>query len=164
LHQGGEQTSYAGPTQSAAAGPSGAIAQIVRRLDSAVDVVVSGHAHKFSNAFVTNAEGHRILVTQAFSAGTAFSDIELVLDPVTPDVVQRPAAVITTFADEGPGLHPDAKVAALVESAEQRVAPRVGQLVGSLGRDLSRMPNAAGESPLGNLIADAQRAAMHSDI
>jgi 5'-nucleotidase len=164
LHQGGRQTSYAGPTQLRVTGPGGAIAEIVKRLDSAIDVVVSGHAHAFTNAFIDNAAGKRILVTQAFSASTAYGDIELTIDPRTRDVVESSAAVITTFADEGPGLHPDQRVAALVKTAEDRVAARVQQVVGSAPHALSRTPNAAGESALGNLLADAQRAAMQSDI
>jgi len=35
--------------------PSGPIADIVKRLDSEVDVVVSGHAHGFTNALVPNS-------------------------------------------------------------------------------------------------------------
>ena len=80
IHQGGSQTAFAGSAPPIAIGPGGAIAEIVRRLDGAVDVVVSGHAHAFTNAFLHNAAGQSILVTQAFSAGTAYADIELTLD------------------------------------------------------------------------------------
>lgn len=164
IHQGGPQTSYVGPTNPGAAGPSGAIASIVSRLDSAVDVVVSGHAHSFTNAFMSNSAGKQILVTQAFSASTAYGDIELTIDPYTRDVVERSAAIVTTFADVGAGLTPNSKVAALVLAAETRVAPLVNQVIGTAAADITRTQNAAGESALGDLIADAQRADTGTDF
>jgi 5'-nucleotidase len=164
VHQGGPQTSYTGPTSPDAAGPGGAIAQIVQGLDGAVDVVISGHAHSFTNAYMQNASGDSILVTQAFSASTAYGDIELALDPYTGDVVESSAAIVTTWADEGPGLTPVAEVAALTKAAEDAVAPLIRQVVGVAARDLTRAAGTAGESTLGNLIADAQRAAMATDF
>jgi hypothetical protein len=38
---------------------------------------VSGHAHGFTNAPVANNNGKQILLTQAFSASTAYDDIDL---------------------------------------------------------------------------------------
>jgi 5'-nucleotidase len=49
-------------------------------------------------------------------------------------------------------------VAELVAAADARVAPLVNQVVGVASTALTRTENAAGESALGNLIADAQRA------
>ena len=136
----------------------------MRRLDGAVDVVVSGHAHAFTNAFLHNAGGQSILVTQAFSAGTAYADIELTLDAKTGDVVERSSAVVTTFADSGPGLTPDQETAALVKAAELKVEPLVTRPVGVAARALTRETSRAGESALGNLVADAQRHALKTDF
>ena len=84
----------------------------MRRLDDEVDLVVSGHAHSFTNALVENANGVPILVTQAFSASTAYGDIDLAIDPRSGDIVQKSARILTTWADAGPGLSPDPEVAA----------------------------------------------------
>ena len=164
IHQGGRQTSYTGPTRDGGAIDGPAVNDIVTRLDSAVDVVVSGHAHAFSNALIENRAGHPILVAQAFSASTAFDDIELSIDPVTGDVVAKSGSIVTTWADVGPGLMPDPDVAALVALAEDTVAPLVNQVIGETESALSRTQNLAGESALGNLIADAQRSAMGTDF
>lgn len=164
IHQGGSQPSYQGGTNPTSTGPGGEIADIISRLDDAVDVVVSGHAHSFTNALMKTRSGHEILVTQAFSASTAYSDIELVIDRATRDVVAKSAAIVTTFADAGPGLHPEADVADLVARAEQAVAPLVMREVGTAAADITRTQNAAGESALGNLIADAQRASVGAQI
>ena len=84
IHQGGFQTSYNGPTNPTATLSSGPeILDIVNRLDDEIDVVVSGHTHAFTNALIPNAHGKPILVTQAFSASTAYDDIDLLIDPVT---------------------------------------------------------------------------------
>jgi 5'-nucleotidase len=122
-----------------------------------VDVVISGHTHAFSNALIANSNGTPILVTQSFSASTAYSDIDLAISRRTHDVVEKSASVVTTWADEGPGLTPDPAAAALTASAEQVVAPLVNRVVGTTPNDITRAENPAGESALGNLIADAQR-------
>src|SRR5690606_4004743 len=122
-----------------------------------VDVVISGHAHGFTNALVPNANGKPILVTQAFSAGTAYADIDLVVSRRSRDVVEKSAAVLTTWADQGAGLSPDPDVAALVAQADARVEPLVARVVGLAQTALTRTETSAGESALGNLIADAQR-------
>ena len=164
LHQGGQQTSYNGPTNPEADAVEGPVVDIIERLDDEVDVVISGHAHGFTNALVPNANGKPILVTQAFSAGTAYADIDLVVSRRSHDVVEKSAAVLTTWADQGAGLSPDPDVAALVAQADARVEPLVARVVGLAQTDLTRTETSAGESALGNLIADAQRVATDAQI
>ena len=130
LHQGGQQTSYNGPTNAEADTVVGPVVDIVKRLDDEVDVVISGHAHGFTNALLPNANGKPILVTQAFSAGTAYADIELLVSRRSRDVVEKSAAILTTWGDQGAGLTPDPQVAALVAQADARVEPLVAQVVG----------------------------------
>lgn len=164
LHQGGRQATYQGPTQPNGAVVDGNINDIVSRLDDEIDVVVSGHAHSFTNALLNNRNGKSILVTQAFSSGTAYADIDLVVSHNTKDVVAKSAVIVTTFADEGPGLTPVAEVARLTTAAEEAVAPLVNQVIGNAATDMTRVESSAGESALGNLIADAQRVAMGTDF
>lgn len=165
IHQGGSQTSYTGPTKTDGTTVNGSdIQRILARLDDEIDVVVSGHSHSFTNALVKNAHGHDILVTQAFSYGTAYDDIDLYVDPVSHDVVAKSAQVVTTYSDAGPGLRPDPVVTTLVTAAQARVAPLVTRVVGSTDLALTQTENAAGESLLGDLIADAQREAMGTDF
>jgi 5'-nucleotidase len=157
IHQGIRQNSYEGPTDPSVQNLSGPLVDIVRRLDDEVDVVISGHAHGFTNALLQNGNGKPILVTQAFSASTAYGDIDLSISRRSGDVVEKSAAIITTWGDAGPGLAPDVKVAELVAAADARVAPLVNRIVGVASGAVTRSENAAGESALGNLIADTQR-------
>ena len=92
--------------------------------------MVSGHTHAFTNALIPNAHGKPILVTQAFSASTAYDDIDLLIDPVSKDVVGKTAQIVTTFGDAGPGLTPAADAQAIADAAFTRVAPLITQVFG----------------------------------
>jgi 5'-nucleotidase len=164
IHQGSSQASYTGETDAGAGPVGGAIADIINRLNDDVDVVVSGHSHTFTNTIMKNQNGAPILVTQAFSASTAFAKIDLTIDRGTHDVVSKTASVMTTWGDEGPGLTPDAAAAKITADAEAKVAPLVNQIVGVAATAITRTQTPAGESAMGDLIADAQLAAMGTDF
>jgi len=82
------------------------------------------------------------------------------VDRSTGDVADSRAVVQTTWADEGPGSVPDRASAALQAAAEAKVAPLVGRVVATAGEPFPRSTNPAGESRLGDLVADAHRAAV----
>ncbi len=163
LHQGGRQEAYEGSTRPADE-VAGAIKRVVWRLDDEVDVVISGHTHCFTNALIKNERGKDILVTQSWSAGRGFADIRLQIDRQTRDVASKSATLITAWADTGPGLTPDPQAAQLMQAAEQKVAPLTRRKVAIAARDITKEPNPAGESALGNLIADAQRKTLCTDF
>lgn len=164
IHQGAAQPAYEGPTRSDLPPPEGEIVDIVKALSPAVDVVISGHAHAFTNTLIETGKGSPVLLTQALSAGMAFAAIELTIDGATHDVVAKQARVIVTYADQGPGLRPAADVAALVARAEVEVEEKVSTVVGYAPLALRADPSPAGESALGNLIADAQRRAVQAEL
>lgn len=164
IHQGGFQPSYSGPTDAAAPALSGEIKAIVDNLSDDIDVVVSGHTHAFTNTILMNRNGKAMLVTQSFSSGTAFGQVDLEIDRKSRDVVGMTGEIITTWADEGPGLVPEPAVRAMVEKAEAVVAPLVDRIVGTADTAIPKAQNGAGESALGNLIADAQRASVGADF
>jgi 5'-nucleotidase len=142
----------------------GPLRRIVAQLDPDIDVVISGHTHHFTDALFPDRMDRPVLVTQAYAFGVAYADIDLSIDRVTRDVVAKSARIIPTWADAGPGLHPDARVAALTAAAERAVGPRIARVIAAVGEPITRRMTAAGESALGDLVADAQRAATHADI
>jgi len=159
LHQGGKQAPYPGPTRVEPGGADLAeVERIVGRLDEAVDVVVTGHDHSFTNAFLPNRGQKPVLVVQAFSKGTGYARVDLDLDRASGDVIKASAAVERTWGDAGPGLTPDSDAAALVAAATARVAPIISEVVGQAPVALRARGDAAGESELGDLVTDAQRA------
>jgi 5'-nucleotidase len=136
-------------------GISGPIVDIVRKFDRAVDVVISGHTHQ---AYVCAIDGR--LVTSGDKYGTIVTTIDLKLDPATRDVVSAKAdnVIVRTGA-----YAKDPEQTALLASYDKFAAPIANRLAGSITQTLSRTPNDAGESPLGDIVADAQLAATSAD-
>jgi 5'-nucleotidase len=134
---------------------AGPIVDIVKKLDRAVDVVISGHTHQ---AYVCNIDGR--LVTQADKFGTLVTAIDLKLDPATHDVISAKADNVIVRV----GAYPkDPDQTALLAAYDKVAAPIANRKAGVITDALSRVPNNAGESPLGDVIADAQLAATQSE-
>lgn len=147
IHQGGTPAGDYNECP-AIAGP---IVDIVKKFDKAVDVVVSGHTHQ---AYICEIDGR--LVTSGDKYGTLVTAIDLKLDPVSRDVISaRADNTIVRIAT----LEKDAGQSALLEAYDRLAAPLASRPAGSVTETLSRVPNNAGESPLGDIIADAQLAA-----
>ena len=142
----------------------GPLQRIVAQLDPGIDAVISGHTHNYTNALWPDRDGHPVLVVQAFSYGVAFGDVTLKIDPGSGRVIAKSARVQAAWADSGAGAHPDVRVARLTRAALAAVAPRVARVVGHSDQALTRSLSAAGESSLGDFVADAQRAALRADI
>jgi 5'-nucleotidase len=163
LHQGGKQRAYEGLTRPGN-NVSGAVKRILWNLDDEVDVVISGHTHAFTNALIPNKNGQEILVTQAWAYGRGYAGIKLAISRASKDVVSKTATIVTAWADAGAGLTPDPAVAEMVRAAEAKTAPLTQRQIAVAAGDIARSQNSAGESALGDLIADAQRKAMGSDF
>lgn len=163
LHEGGTQTPYDGPTR-ANGTVTGRVTQIIPRLDSDVDVVLSGHTHEFSNAYLTNAGKKPVLVTQAYMYSMGLADIDLTIDRASGEIIGKSAQIIPVYADQPPGTSPDPATSALLAADENIVAPVVNRFIGVAGEDIPHDQNPAGESALGDMVADAQRAAMKTDV
>jgi 5'-nucleotidase len=129
---------------------SGAIVDIVKKFDRAVDLVISGHTHQ---PYVCNIDGR--LVTSADKYGTLVTAIDVTLDVKTRDVIAAKADNVIVRSGQ---LAKDAEQTALIE-AYDRLVPIANRRAGSVTATLSRVPNNSGESVLGDIIADAQLAA-----
>jgi len=132
----------------------GPIVDIVRRLDRAVDVVISGHTHRAYNCRIDGR-----LLTSAGSHGRLLTEIDLELDARRGDVVSATARNHVVDADATPA---DAQQTALIEAYERLAEPLAQRIVAPLATPLSRRADATGESALGQLIADAQLAATRA--
>ncbi len=163
LHEGGNQTPYDGPTQ-ANGTVTGRVAQIVPRLDSDVDVVLSGHTHEFTNAYLKNAGDKPVLVTQAYMYSMGYADIDLSIDRASDDIVKKSAQIVPTYADQPPGTSPDPAASAFLAADEHVLAPVENRLIGVAATSITRDQTPAGESALGDLVVDGQRAAMNTDV
>lgn len=147
IHEGGFPTG--GPDECPAL--SGPVVPIVQALDRAVDVVISGHTHRAYNCRIDGR-----LVTSADRYGTVLSEIDLQLDRASGDVKEARAHNVIVRTDR---FARDAAMGELIAAWERLAAPLAQRVVGRLAAPLGREPNEAGESPLGQVVADAQLAA-----
>ncbi len=127
-------------------GISGPIVDIVNRLDDEVDVVISGHTHQAYNCVLDGK-----IVTSAASFGRLVTDVDLKLDTATGEVVSMSANNVIVTRDQKAPL-----LTALVDKYRALVAPLANRIVGLISGDITRDANAAGESALGDVIADSQ--------
>jgi 5'-nucleotidase len=147
IHEGGMPTGDYNECPSI----SGAIVDIVKKLDHAVDLVVSGHTHQ---AYICTIDGR--LVTSADKYGTIVTAIDVKLDPKTRDVISATANNHIVRLDT---LAKDTEQTALIASYQQVAGPIANRKSGVVTASLTREPTSAGESALGDVIADAQLAA-----
>jgi 5'-nucleotidase len=106
-----------------------------------------------------SAKIDRRLVTSGDKFGTLVTAIDVQLDPQTRDVISAKAN--NTIVRIG-ALPKDPEQTALIASYEKLAAPIANRRAGTIVTTLSRAPNAAGESLLGDVIADAQLAATRA--
>jgi len=134
------------------------IRAVVRGLDDAVDLVVSGHTHTGYNCRLPNSVGRTIPVTQASSFGRVLTDINLTVDTSTGDVVS--STVNNIIVDRaGAGITPNATIASIVNGYSGLVSPLANAVIGTITGPATNSANAAGEMGAGKLIADSQLAA-----
>jgi len=148
-HDGGSQSTSDGNA-------TGKIVKMAKMVDDEVDVMFSGHTHTYLNKVVDSK-----LLVQAYSYGTAFSDVDIKIDPDTRDIVEKKAKIVTVYQDS---IQPDPVIREMIKRYEAKIAPVVNKVVGTTANDISSKHNRNGESPLGNIIADSQRIAMKSDF
>ncbi len=146
IHEGGQQNPISSP-YNGCVGISGPIVDIVNNLDDAVDVVISGHTHQPYNCVIDNK-----IVTSAFSFGRLVTKIDLTLDLTTRDVVSMAADNRIVTRD----VPKDSRETALIGKYNAIAAPLANRVIGSITADITRTTNAAGESALGDVIADGQ--------
>jgi 5'-nucleotidase len=172
VHEGGAQTGAA-PGVSDCTGFSGPIVPIVAGLNPEFGLVVSGHTHRFYSCTLPNSAGTSV-VTSAGTAGQVISDVDYALDRRTGKFAEITAHNVVvengvknadgTWQQTAPGVF--AKNPALVDPAAKKladkyrtaVAPIANKVIGAITGDITRDVVASGESPLGDVIADAQLA------
>jgi 5'-nucleotidase len=147
IHEGGFPTG----DYNECPGISDPIVDIVRRLDKAVDVVISGHTHRAYNCRIDDR-----LVTSGDKFGTLVTAISLKIDRTTRDVVGAKADNVIVRTDT---YAKDPEQTALLQDCRRLAAPLANRVVGMLEASLSKEDTPTGETPLGDVIADAQLAA-----
>lgn len=151
VHEGADQsTSDAATNPNACVGISGPMVDIVNRFDDEVDVVISGHTHQPYNCVIDGK-----IVTSAFSFGRLVTKVDLTLDRTTGEVVTMVAENKIVTRD----VPKDNLLTTLLAKYTTIAAPLANRVIGSISAPITRTANLAGESALGDVIADGQLAA-----
>jgi 5'-nucleotidase len=160
VHEGGFQTGALADINACEGNLAGsAVANIVKQLDDAVDVVVSAHTHAAYNCKLPNVKGRTIAVTSASAFGRVLTDIDLTIDPATRNITAT-AATNRLVVRNDPAITADAAVAKIVDGYKALVSPIANLILGSITADLSNgRVDGACNMPAGDLIADSQLAA-----
>ncbi|MEM6366856.1 MAG: bifunctional metallophosphatase/5'-nucleotidase [Myxococcota bacterium] len=133
----------------------GPVVDVVDRLPQEIDVVLAAHTQQ---TFVCPRED--LLLASGGGYGRWITRVKLELSKATGDVVSARAENVPVLAKDGE----DPRVAAIVQSYAERVEPIAARGVGLIAAPIRRDPIRTGESPLGSVIADAQRAATKADL
>ncbi len=136
-------------------GTSDEIITETRQMDDAVDAVFSGHTHNRLDLRVAGKP-----VVQAEQYGTHFGVVDLSVDRASGEVTGSKAKVVSARNE----VRPDPEVADLVEGYARRVAPISDRVLGDAAERITPAPTAAGESALGDFVADGQRSLAGADF
>jgi 5'-nucleotidase len=198
VHQGGFQNTLTGVTNQPITsdingctgdvkntdGTDSDVRAIVKQLDNAVDLVVSGHTHAayncsantidvrgttLANAVTTarptgmpNKVGRLIPVTSSSAFGRILTDIDVTLDTVTRDVTAVSPTnrlVDRTNTTIQAAIAANPTVQNVVAQYNTAVSPLANRVLATITAGMTNTANAAGEMEAGDLIADAQLAA-----
>ena len=143
LHEGGVQTGLL----NACTGIAGAVVDIVRRTSPEVDAFLTGHTHQAYNCVIDGR-----VVTSASSFGKLLTDVDLTIDRATGEATRISANNVVVTRD----VAKDPAQSAIVDKYRALSAPLASRVIGTTSAALTRDVTPAGESSLGDVIADSQ--------
>jgi 5'-nucleotidase len=157
IHEGGAPAStaynYDCDSPGAGDGISGPIVDIAKNVTPAVDALVTGHTHQAYACTIPDPAGNPRMVTSASSFGRLYTDTTLTYDRWTGDIartaVKSANHVVTRDVAKA------ADMTSLISKWKTLSAPIASRPIGYIAGEIG---NAGNESPLGDMIADAQLA------
>ncbi|MFQ3558128.1 bifunctional metallophosphatase/5'-nucleotidase [Streptomyces gramineus] len=157
VHEGGFPASanynYDCDSSGAGSGISGPIVDIAKNVTPAVDALVTGHTHTAYVCTIDDPAGRPRMVTSAASFGRLYTDTTLTYDRRTGDIARTAVKSANHVVSRDVAKASD--MTALIGKWNTLAAPIGNRAIGYISADV----NSTGtESPMGDLIADAQLA------
>ncbi|WP_458244559.1 bifunctional metallophosphatase/5'-nucleotidase [Streptomyces sp. MAI_2237] len=157
IHEGGLPASgaynYDCDSSGAGAGISGPIVDIAKNITPSVDALVTGHTHAAYVCTIPDPSGRPRMVTSAASFGRLYTETTLTYDRLTGDIVRTAVKSANHVVTRTVAKAPD--MTDLISRWNTLAAPIGNRPIGYISADV---PNTGTESPMGDLIADAQLA------
>jgi 5'-nucleotidase len=159
IHEGGYPTGAAYNDDCDSNGPgsglSGPIVNIAEHVSPQVDALVTGHTHQAYVCTIPDPSGAPRMVTSASSFGRLYTATTLTYDRATEDIVRTSVKSANHVVNREQPKAPD--MTRLIDRWQTLAAPIANRPVGYISEDI---PRSGLESPLGDLIADAQQASV----
>ncbi|WDM15659.1 bifunctional metallophosphatase/5'-nucleotidase [Streptomyces lavenduligriseus] len=157
VHEGGYPASgsynYDCDSPGAGDGISGPIVDIAKNVTPAVDALVTGHTHQAYVCTVPDPSGRPRMVTSASSFGRLYTDTTLTYDRRTGDIVRTAVNSANHVVTRDVPKAQD--ITDLIGKWNTLAAPIGNRPIGYISGDIG---NTGTESPMGDLVADAQLA------
>ncbi|MFD5750992.1 bifunctional metallophosphatase/5'-nucleotidase [Streptomyces sp. NPDC127033] len=162
IHEGGSpaSTSYNYNCDSPGAGDgiSGPIVDIAKGISPKVDALVTGHTHQAYACTIPDPSGNPRLVTSASSFGKLYTDTTLTYDLRTKDIVRTSVKSANHVVSRDQAKAKD--MTDLITRWNKLAAPIANTPKGYISADINGRGATTPETPLGDVIADAQLAGM----
>lgn len=124
-----------------------------------IDVIIGGHSHTKVDKPVAVVNGDRTaIVCQAFQWGEYIGRVDLTVDAGRVQSYHGELVPVTN------ALAPDPVVQAIVTKYSSQLAAEMGKVVGKSNHEFDNGRKNAGDTPLGNLVADCLREQGKVDI
>ncbi|MFI6936503.1 bifunctional metallophosphatase/5'-nucleotidase [Streptomyces sp. NPDC050287] len=158
IHEGGLPASssynYDCDASGAGNGISGPIVDIAKNITPSVDALVTGHTHAAYVCTIPDPAGKPRMVTSAASFGRLYTDTTLTYDRWTGDIARTSVKSAKSANHVVTRTVPKATdMTELIGKWNTLAAPIGNRPIGHISADV---PNTGTESPMGDLIADAQ--------
>ncbi|MEE1800338.1 bifunctional metallophosphatase/5'-nucleotidase [Streptomyces sp. JV176] len=162
IHEGGAPAStaynYDCDSPGAGDGISGPIVDIAKGISPKVDALVTGHTHQAYACTIPDPSGNPRLVTSASSFGKLYTDTTLTYDLRTKDIVRAGVKSANHIVSRDQAKAQD--MTDLITRWNKLAAPIANAPQGYISADINGRGATTPETPLGDVIADAQLAGM----
>ncbi|MFD5830881.1 bifunctional metallophosphatase/5'-nucleotidase [Lentzea sp. NPDC060358] len=161
VHQGDQVTSTGGGPNACNVAANNPGSYIATNVSPKIDAVFSGHSHQHYNCVVKDPAGNPRPFIEGLAFGRELSVVDLKIDRRTRDVVRGETKADNKIVTRT--VTPDPAIQSVIDTAKTKSAPIANKQVGTISADILKVQNTAGESQLGNLIADSQLAATSAN-
>lgn len=127
---------------------------LVKNLNSSVDALIVGASGGPATCRVFDTENDERVVVAPASHGRSVTVVDLAIDPETGHVIRPQTSVFNQTVNLN--TEPDAATEELLRQARAAAAPAAREQIGEASEPVPHAMDANGESPLANVIADAQ--------
>ena len=136
------------------AGLTGPIQDIAKRLDPDVDLLFTAHSHQSYVCNIPDSKGRKRLVTQAASFGRLFTEVNFKYDRRSHDIIRDSETAVNHIVTRD--VPKDPAMTDLITKYKTLIAPIANKTVGYISADINGRGAPTPETPLGDLLADAQ--------